>query len=128
MCCDEREMGGWVYKGQYAEDCLLHITQFAYQMCKSAETLCHSMVSCVECIVELYICNKTLFDTTAKSPENPMLDPTICMWICPVLESRNIVAILFGGNLMKPTIKVCWQRDFSLLLLLLCSWVVDKPI
>lgn len=52
MCSDEREMGGWMYKGQYDEDCLLHITHFAYQMCKSAETVCHSMALCVECIVE----------------------------------------------------------------------------
>ena len=31
---DDREMGGWVYKGKYAEYYLLHITHFAYQMCK----------------------------------------------------------------------------------------------
>ena len=52
ICSDDREMGGWVYTGQYAEYYLLHITHFAYQMCKSAETVCHSMVLYTECIVE----------------------------------------------------------------------------
>jgi len=52
ICSDDREMGGWVYKGQYAEDCLLHITHFAYQMCKSAEAVCRRMVSYIKCIVE----------------------------------------------------------------------------
>jgi hypothetical protein len=52
MGSDDREMGGWVYKGQYTDDYLLHITHFAYQMCKSAETVRHSMVSYIECIVE----------------------------------------------------------------------------
>jgi len=45
-------MVGWMYKGQYPEDYLLHITHFAYQMCKSAKTVCHNMVSGIECIVE----------------------------------------------------------------------------
>jgi len=43
--------------------------------------------------------NKILFDTTAKTSEKRRLVPTICMWICPVLESRNIVGILLGGNI-----------------------------
>jgi len=34
ICNDDREMGGLVDKGQYAEVYLLHITHFAYQMCK----------------------------------------------------------------------------------------------
>ena len=36
----------------YAEDYLLHINHFAYQMCKSAETVYHNMVSYIKCIVE----------------------------------------------------------------------------
>jgi hypothetical protein len=54
---DNKEMGGWLYKGQYAEDYLLHITHFAYQMCKSAETVCYNMVSSIECVVESYVYN-----------------------------------------------------------------------
>jgi len=45
--------------------------------------------------------NKTLFDTTAKTSEKHRLVPTLCMWICPVLESRNIGGILLGGNLKE---------------------------
>jgi hypothetical protein len=37
----------------------------------------------------------------AKTPEKHRLVPTICTWIFPVLESRNIVAILLGGNLKE---------------------------
>jgi len=51
MCSNDRKMGGYVYKGQYTEDYLIHVTHFAYQMCKSAETMCHSMVY-IECVVE----------------------------------------------------------------------------
>jgi hypothetical protein len=51
--------------------------------------------------VELYVLNKTLFDTTVKSPEKYRLVPTISTWICPVLESRNIVTILLGGKLKE---------------------------
>lgn len=51
ICSDDREIGGGVYKGHNAEDYLLHITQFVYQMCKLAGTVHHSMVSCIECIV-----------------------------------------------------------------------------
>ena len=68
-------------------------------MYKSAETVRHSMVSCIECIVEYNVFNKTLFETTARSPEKHRLVLTICRWICLVLESRIIVAILLGGNL-----------------------------
>jgi hypothetical protein len=87
-------MGSWVYKGQYAEDYPLDITHFAYHMCKSAESVRHNMVSCIECIVESYVFNKTL-------TQHQRFVPTICTWIFPVLESRNIVAILLGGNLKE---------------------------
>ena len=33
-----------------------------------------------------------------KPPEKHRLDPNICTWICPVLESRNILAVLLGGK------------------------------
>ena len=43
-----------------------------------------------------------------------------------MLESRNIVAILLGGNLKETHNKRFWQRSVSLLLLR--SWVVEKPV
>jgi hypothetical protein len=51
--------------------------------------------------VDSYVYNKTLFDTTVKTTEKHRLVPTNCTWIFPVLESRNIIAILLGGNLKE---------------------------
>jgi hypothetical protein len=38
----------------------------------------------------------------------------------------NKLKLKLGGNLKEAPITDCWQRGVSLLLL--CSWVVDKPI
>jgi hypothetical protein len=93
--------------------CPLHQNQHAYQAGKSTETALHNVVTRIENAIEhrdialgafLDIegaFDRTSFDTIKQAAERHGIDPTICRWICAMLESRNITATLSGETLGK---------------------------
>jgi hypothetical protein len=84
----------------------LHRNQHAYQKGKSTETALHNVVTRIEYAIEhkdialgafLHILgafDRTSFDTIKEAAERHGIEPVICKWICAMLDSRNINAIL----------------------------------
>jgi hypothetical protein len=113
----------------------LHRNQHAYQIGKSTETALHNVVTRIENAIEhkdiplgafLDIegaCDRTFFDTIKQAAERHGIEPSICKWICAMLDSRNINAILSGETLRTSAARGCPQR--GVLSPLLWSLVVD---
>jgi hypothetical protein len=86
----------------------LHRNQHAYQKGKSTETALHNVVTHAEYAIEhkdialgafLDIegaFDRTSFDIIKQAAERHGIEPTIFRWICAMLESRNIIAVLSG--------------------------------
>jgi hypothetical protein len=49
--------------------------------------------------------DRTSFDTIKQAAERHGIEPTICRWICAMLESRNIIALV-----SRETLRVCAGR------------------
>jgi hypothetical protein len=89
----------------------LHRNQHAYQIGKSTKTELHNVVTCTESATEYEdialgaffnieaVFDRTSFDTIKQAAERDGTEPTICRWICAMLESRNITATLSGESL-----------------------------
>jgi hypothetical protein len=54
--------------------------------------------------------DRTSFDIIKQAAERHGIDPTICRWICAMLESRNIKATLSGETLGAAADRGCPQR------------------
>jgi hypothetical protein len=99
----------------------LHRNQHAYQKGKSTETALHNVVTRIECAIEhkdialgtfLDIkgaFDRTSFDTIKQAAERHGIEPAISKWICAMLESRNLNAILSGENLRASAARGCPQ-------------------
>jgi hypothetical protein len=46
-----------------------------------------------------HVTDRTSFEVTAKAADSHGVEPTICRWICSMLESRNVTATMFGETL-----------------------------
>jgi hypothetical protein len=68
--------------------------------------------------------DRTSFDIIKQAAERHGIDPTICRWICAMLESRNIMATLSGETLGAPAVRGCPQGGW-VLSPLMWSLVVD---
>jgi hypothetical protein len=67
--------------------------------------------------------DRTSFDTIKQAAERHGIEPTICKWICAMLDSRNINAILSGETLRASAARGCPQG--GVLSPLLWSLVVE---
>jgi hypothetical protein len=67
--------------------------------------------------------DRTSFDIIRQAAERCGIDPTICRWICAMLESRNIKATLSGETLGATAVRGCPQG--GVLSPLLWSLVMD---
>jgi hypothetical protein len=113
----------------------LHHNQHAYQTGKSPETALHNVVTRIENAIEhrdialgafldiVGAFDRTSFDIIKQATERHGIDPTICGWICAMLESRNIKATLSGETLGVAAVRGCPQG--GVLSPLLWSLVVD---
>jgi hypothetical protein len=113
----------------------LHHNQHSYQTGKFTETALHNVVTCIENAFEhrdialgAFIdiegaFDRTSFDIIKQAAEKHGIDPTICRWICAMLESRNIKATLSGETLGAAAVRGCPQG--GVLSPLLWSLVVD---
>jgi hypothetical protein len=113
----------------------LHRNKHAYEIGKSTETALHNVVTNIENPIEhkdialgafLHTegaFDSTSFDTINKAAERHGIEPTICRWICAMLESRNIRATLSGETLGATAARGCPQG--GVLSPLLWSLVVD---
>jgi hypothetical protein len=89
----------------------LHQNQHPYQTGKSTETALNNMVTRIEYGIEHRAMalgafldiegafDRTSFDIIKQAAERHGIDPTICRWICAMLESRNITVTLSGETL-----------------------------
>jgi hypothetical protein len=68
-------------------------------------------------------CERTSFDIIKQAAERHGIEPAICRWICAMLDSRNINAILSGETLKASVARGCPQG--GVLSPLLWSLVVD---
>jgi hypothetical protein len=68
--------------------------------------------------------DRTSFDMIKQAAERHGIDPTICRWICAMLESRNIMATLSGETLEASAVRGCPQG--GVLSPLMWSLVVDE--
>jgi hypothetical protein len=99
----------------------LHHNEHAYQTGKCTETALHNVVTRIENAIEhrdialgafldiegaFY---RTSFDIIKQAAERHGIDPTICRWICAMLESRNIKATLSGETLGAAAVRGCPQ-------------------
>jgi hypothetical protein len=53
--------------------------------------------------------DRTSFDTITHAAERHGIEPTICRWICSMLESRNVTTTLSGETLRASTARRCPQ-------------------
>jgi hypothetical protein len=53
--------------------------------------------------------DRTCFDIIKQAAERHGIEPTICRWICAMLDSRNITAILSGETLRVSAARGCPQ-------------------
>jgi hypothetical protein len=67
--------------------------------------------------------DRTSYDTIKQASERHGIEPAICRWICAMLDSRNISAILSGETLRASVARGCPQG--GVLSPLLWSLVVD---
>jgi hypothetical protein len=67
--------------------------------------------------------DRSSFDIIKQAAERHSIEPAICRWICAMLDSRNISAILSGETLRASAARGCPQG--GLLSPLLWSFVVD---
>jgi hypothetical protein len=61
--------------------------------------------------------DRTYFDIIKQAAERLGIDPTICRWICAILESRNIRDTLSGETLEAAAARGCPQGVVLSLLL-----------
>jgi hypothetical protein len=113
----------------------LHRNQHPYQIDKSTETALHNVVTRIEYGIEhkdialgAFLDIEGAFDRTSfaiikQAAERHGIEPAICRWICAMLDSRNINAILSGETLRAPVARGCPQ--VGVLSSLLWSLVVD---
>jgi hypothetical protein len=66
--------------------------------------------------------DRTSFDIIKQAVEKHGTEPTICRWVCSMLESRNITATLSGETLGASMVRGCLQG--GVLLPLLWSLVI----
>jgi hypothetical protein len=114
----------------------IHRNQHAYQRSKSTETALHIVVTRTESTIEYkdtalgaFLDIEGASDRTScviikQAAENYGIEPSICRWICAMLERRNIIATLSRRTLGASVVRVCLQG--SVLSPLLCSLVVDN--
>jgi hypothetical protein len=67
--------------------------------------------------------DRTSYDTIKQAAERHGTEPTICRWICVMLESRNMVATLAGDTMRAIADRGCPQG--GVLSPLLWSLVID---
>jgi hypothetical protein len=99
----------------------LRRNQHAYQIGTSTETALHNVVTPIENAIEhkdialeafLDIeeaFDRTSFDIIKQAAERHGIKPTVCRWICAMLDSRNISAILSGETLRASAARGCPQ-------------------
>jgi hypothetical protein len=100
----------------------LHPNQHAYQLGKSTETAQHNAVTRIENAMQYKdialgafldidgAFDRTSFNTIIQAAGRHGIEPAICRWICAMLESRNISAILSGETLGASTARGCPQE------------------
>jgi hypothetical protein len=113
----------------------LYRNQHAYQIGKSTETTLHNVVTCIENAIEHKAIalgafldtegasDRTSFETLKQAAERHGIEPTICRWICVMLDSINIRATLSGEILRASAARGCPRG--GVLSPLLWSLVVD---
>jgi hypothetical protein len=88
----------------------LHLNQRDYPAGKTTETALHnvtrigSAAECKEIALGTFLAVEgdfdiTSSDVTTQAAERHVIEPTICRWICSVLDSRNIITTVSGENL-----------------------------
>lgn len=92
----------------------LHRNLHAYQIGKSTETALHNVVTQIENAIEAFLDVEGAFDRTSldtrtikQAAERHGIEPTICRWICAMLERRNIGATLSGETLGASVVRGC---------------------
>jgi hypothetical protein len=93
----------------------LHRNQHAFQIGKSIDTALHNVVTRIENAIEHKdialgafldmegAFDRTSTDTIKQAAERHCIEPAIRRWICAILDSRNISAILSGeGGRSRP--------------------------
>jgi hypothetical protein len=68
--------------------------------------------------------DRTSFDTIKQAAERHGIDPTICRWICAMLESRNIRATLSGEILGATVARGCPQGVYYHLCCGTWAWTI----
>lgn len=104
----------------------LHRDQHSYQVGKATETALHNVVRHIEnaikykeIMVGVFLdiegaSDRTSFDILMQAAEGHGTEPTICMWISCVLESRTIIIALSGEITRVSTARGCLQGDVLL--------------